>query len=345
MQRMTFENPGLLWLFLVWPCLLAGLGLWGWVRKREVAETFRLSIRRLQTSQAAKYSMAAGLMALLVVAWALPKATFTSAKATKMTGEIALLVDVSASMAARKDLDSPSRLERVKPILYELIDRLEEMGEVKISLHGATSIARSLVPFVGEEDYPYLRESIRKLLDIQSTPGKGSSVGRPLLNLLDKFSKDEPVKLVIFVGDGEVFIAATPGMHEVERGWIEEAVEKAQLEGVTVITLGIGEKEGAKIPVFDTLGNFTGEYSKLQRSDFVTHLQEDVLQEIAARTGGRYFSEQSQDELVAFVEENLSPVETGGVSEEIMDYRYIAHWFVLAALPIWVVFARHHLLK
>jgi hypothetical protein len=252
---------------------------------------------------------------------------------------------VSASMAARKDPESPSRLDRVKPILLELVARMEALGEVRVSLHGVTSIARSHVPFVGEEDYPYLEESIRKLLDIQSTPGKGSSLGRPLLNVVGKFSEDEPVKLVIFVGDGEVFIGAAPGMHEVERGWIEEAVGKAQGRAIKVVTLGIGEPEGATIPLYDSNGLFTGEYSKLRTGDFVTSLQEDGLREISSRTGGRYFTEQNAEELIAYVEESLSPIADTGAVEEIIDYRSVAHWFVLGALPLWVVFARRHLLK
>lgn len=342
---MIFENPSALRSLLVLPFLLFALGLLGWRAKKEIAETFQLNLRRLRRSQVEKYITAGVLMALLVGALALPKLPISSLRAPKRAGEIALLVDVSASMAAQKDLDSPNRLQRVKPILYEIIDRMEEFGEVKISLHGVTSIARSHVPFVGKEDYPYLKESVKKVLGINSTPGEGSSLGRPILNVAQKFSPDEEVKLIILFSDGESFVGVARGMHAVERRFIENAIRKAREEGIKVITVGIGEREGARIPLYNMKGEFTGDYAKLQGVDYISHLKEDSLEEIASRTGGRYFFEKNREGLIEFIEENLALATPEGVTEEVRGYRYIAHWFTLAALPIWVIFARSYLLK
>jgi Ca-activated chloride channel family protein len=342
---MSFEDPGAFWLFLFLPFLLFGLGLWGWVVKREIAEMFRLNIRRLRGSQVAKYAMAAILMALLVVALALPKLAFSSIQTSKKTGEIALLVDVSASMGAQKDLDSANRLERAKPILGEIVDRMETLGEVRISLHGFTSIARSHVPFVGREDYSYLRESIKKVLDIQSVPGTGTSLARPVLNVVEKFSDYEGAKLIVLASDGEAFLGVTRGVQEIEREWLDEAVQKATEKGIKVVTLGIGEREGARVPLYDAKGTFTGVYQKLQGIDYVTYLEEDELKELAARTGGAYFAEQDREALLTFVEEALPPAPATQAADETIDYRYVSHWFLLAALPAWIILARRHLLK
>ena len=341
---MIFENPSALWLLLALPPLLFGLGFWGWKAKKEIAVMFSLAPWRLRRKQVEKYIIAGVLMALLIVALALPKVAFSSFAATEKTGEIALLVDVSASMAAQKDLDSPNRLERVKPILYEIIDSMEELGQVNISLHGFTNIARSHLPFVGKEDYPYLKESIKRVLDIYSTPGSGSSLGRAIPDVVGKFSEGEQAKLIILFGDGEPFLGLTRGRSEYERGFIEQAVQKAREEGIKVITVGVGEREGAKIPLYDRYGEFTGDYAKLQEGDFISYLEEEGLKEIASRTGGRYFFEKNREGLIEFIEENLTFATPEGVTEEVKGYRYIAHWFVLAALPIWVVFARRHLL-
>lgn len=342
---MIFENPSALWLLLALPPLLFGLGLWGWKAKKEIAVMFSLGLRRLRRKQVEKYIIAGVLMALLIVALALPRVAFTASATPKKSGEIALLVDVSASMAAQKDLDTPSRLERVKPILYEIIDSMEELGDVKISLHGFGDIARSLVPFVGKEDYPYLKGSIKKLLDINSTPGEGTSLGQPILNVAGKFSPDEKVKIIILFSDGEAFIGWTRGIHETERGWIEEALKKAREEGIKVITVGVGELEGAKIPLYDEYGEFTGDYDKLRGVDYISYLEEEGLKEIASRTEGDYFFEKNREGLIEFIEENLTLATTEGIPEEVKGYRYIAHWFLLGALPIWVIFARNYLLK
>ena len=342
---MRFENPGALWLLLVLTLLFLGSGLWGWRAKKETAETFHLNLRRLKRRQVEKYVAAGVLMALLVLALALPKLPFSTSRAPKAAGEIALLVDVSRSMAAQKDLGFPNRIERAKPILYQIVDRMEELGEVRVSLHGFTNRARSLVPFVSKGDYPYLKVTIEKVLDTFATPGEGSSLGRSLSAVADKFSPDENAKLVILFSDGEGFIGVTRGMHEAERGWLDDALKKARDLGIKVVTIGIGERDGAKIPLHSVEGEFTGEYAKLQGVDYISYLEEDSLREIASRTGGRYFFEKDRDGLIEFIEENLTSASTEEVTAEVTGYRYIAHWFVLAALPIWVIFARNYLLR
>lgn len=342
---MTFEQPSALWALLALPFVLVALGLWGWRVKKEIATIFRLDLDRLKESQLAKYGLSSILMALLVCAWALPRVPFLSAETAGKTGEVALLVDVSASMDARVAVDSPSRMERSKPILYDIVDRMAEQGEVKLSLHGFTSIARSHVPFVGVEDYPYLKESIKRVLDIQSVPGTGTSLGRPILNVVDKFSDSEGTKLIVLISDGETFLGLTRGVHEVERGWMEDAVQKATDKGIKVVTVGIGEPDGTRIPVYDARGNFTGEYYKLQGVDYVTYLEEVGLMEMASRTGGRYFSEQNVHDLVPFIEENLSLAPATEAVEESLTYRYVTHWILLAALPVWILLARRYLLN
>lgn len=339
---MIFENPRTFLILLILPFLLFGLGFLGWIAKKRIAETFRLNLRPLKRSQTKKYVIAGVLMALLIGALALPKLPLSSFVAPKKTGEIILLVDVSASMAAQPNENSPNRLARVKPILYEIIDRMDQLGNVKISLCGFTSIARSLVPFVDREDYPYLKESIKRLLGINSTPGEGSIFGRSLSNVLGKFSKDEKVKLIVLFSDGEAFIGLAKGVDDVERTFVDEAIGKARKEGIKVITVGVGEREGAKIPLYDN-GRFSGEYAKLQGVDYVSTLEDDLLKQIASQTGGKYFFEKDQKGLIDFIEQNLTPAATDGGAQEVKSYQSISHWFLLASLPLWVIFVRLYL--
>jgi Ca-activated chloride channel family protein len=340
---MVFDNPGALWLLPFLPFLHLGLWLVESTTKREVAATLKLDQRRLERGLAAKYVLAGAITALLVAALALPKLPFPTVETPQKTGEVLLLVDVSASMAAQKDLDTPNRMQRVKTMLYELVNRMEEFKEVKISLHGFTSIARSLVPPVGREDYPYLRKSIKELLGINSVPGEGSSLGRPLLNIVGKFSPTELAKLVILFSDGEPFLGLTQGITQVERDWTEQAIKKANEAGIHIITVGVGEREGAKVPLYDRSG-FTGEYGKLETGDYVSKLEEDGLKDIAARTGGRYFGETDREALIEYIRDTLRPATTTGASQEVKTYRSIAPWFLLATSPLWVIFARRYLL-
>ncbi len=341
---MTFGNPDALWLLLAMPPLLIGLGLWGWKTRKEAAALFPISLRWLRRKQIEKYAAAGVLMALLILTLALPQVGYYVSAATEKTGEIAFLVDVSTSMAAQKDIDSPSRLERVKPILYDIIDSMTELRQVKISLYGFTTIARSHVPLVGVGDYNYLKESIEKVLDIISVPGRGTSLGYSVQSVVDKLSKGDQAKIIILLSDGEPYYYLQQGMSYYERAKIERGVEAAVEEGVTVITVGIGESAGARIPLYDSDGEFTGGYSQLQGVDYVSYLEEESLEEIASGTGGQYFYEDDLNGLIDYIKDNLDSVDSGEANKDVKVYRSVAHWFMLAALPIWVVLARRHIL-
>jgi Ca-activated chloride channel family protein len=249
-------------------------------------------------------------------------------------------------MAAREDINSSSRLERVKPILYDIVDSMKELGQVKMSLYGFTEIARSLVPFVGIEDYFYLKESVKKVLDIYSTPGSGTSLGKSIQNVIAKFSEGAQAKIIVLISDGEPYINDTRGMTYHENIFINAAIKQAVEEGIKVITIGVGEREGAKIPVYDSDGEFTGSYAKQESDiDYITYLEEEGLREIAFQTGGEYFYEENLEGLTEFIEENLYTVNTDGVKEDIKVYHSTTHWFLLASLPFWIVLAKRHLLQ
>jgi len=341
---MIFENPGALWLLLTLPTFLLGFGLWGWKAKKEAAALFQIDIGRVKRKHVEKYIIAGTLVALLFVALALPRVAFSASATSEKTGEIALLVDVSRSMSAQETLYSTTRLERTKPILYEIIDGAQDLGQVKISLFGFTSVARSLVAFVGKEDYSYLKESIKKVLDINSTPLRDTSLGQAILDITDNFSGDANRKIIVLISDGEPFYWSHRGMTDNERGLIQQATLKAAEKGIKIITVGVGERDGAKFPVYDSEGKFTGKYEQLLGKDYISYLEEDVLKDIASQGRGEYFFENNRSGLVNYIEDNLGSLDAGGAAKDVKIYRPIAHWFLLAALPLWVVFARRHLI-
>lgn len=341
---MSLENPPALWLLVALPCTLLGLGLWGWFVRRDIAGVLSLSERFAARRHVQKYVLATAISVLLTGAIASPRlSTFSPAGASR-AGQVALLVDVSASMAARAEPEGPSRLERAQALLARLVDRMAEAKDVRIGLFAFTSIARSHVPFVGREDYPYLQESIKRVLSVNSVPGQGTSLGRPILQTLDKFSDDGKAKLILVFSDGEPFIGLRRGMHDLEHGWIEDAIAKAREKNIRIVTVGIGEPEGAKIPIYDEAGHFTQQYATLEGGDLVSYLDAALLNDIASRGGGKYFSEQEPDGLAAYVEQNLSLEAPTGTVEQVENYHYVGYWLLVLALPLWLVLAKRHLL-
>jgi Ca-activated chloride channel homolog len=347
---MIFDNPYVFWFLLAIMPVLIILGILSWKAKKRTADLFLLNLRRLRNKHLEKYLLYAVLTLLLTFAWSTPQIAVSTSLTPEKIGKVVLLVDVSGSMAARTDIKSASRLERVKTMLYSFIDEMELLGGVEISLCAFTDIATSLVPLVGKEDYSYLKESIEKILDINSVPGTDTRIGDPLLEIFDlpgldiihSSSIEEP-KFIIVISDGEVYYLDTPGVGLTEKVAITNAVNKAKEYDVKIVTVGVGEENGAKIPLFDSSGIFTGLYSNIEGTDIISYLQEDVLKDIADRTGGEYFYEDEVNRLISYIESNLVTVKTIG-TKSVDVYQPVAMWFLIAAVPVWVFLARRHFL-
>jgi hypothetical protein len=159
-----------------------------------------------------------------------------------------------------------------------------------------------------------------------------------------KFSADNSVKLIVLFSDGEPFIGLTRSLRDVEKALMDQAIQKANETGITIVTVGVGQREGERIPVFNVRGEFTGDYAKMGGEDFVTYLVEDQLKEIATRTGGRYFTADNRGELIPYLKDKLASAVSLSSAKEVKIYHSLAPWFLLAALPVWVIFSRRHLL-
>jgi Ca-activated chloride channel family protein len=345
---MIFDNPDVFWCLLAVIPLLVIIGFVGWNAKKRAANLFQLDLRLLRNKHIEKYLLYLVLVVLLIFAWSTPQITFSKPLTPDKTGEIVLLVDVSGSMAARVDIESTSRLERVKEMLYSFIDDMELLGDVKISLCAFTDIATSLVPLVGKEDYSYLKESIDKILDVNSVPGTDTRIGDPILEVFDLPGLDithqaahESPKFIIIFSDGEVYYLDTPGVGMTEKVAINNAVKKAVEYDVKIVTVGVGEEKGARIPIFDSNGIFTGTYRNSDGTDVVSYLEEEILIDIADRTGGKYFYENELNSLSNYIETNLAVVETIG-NQNVDVYQSIAVWFLLATVPVWIALASRH---
>jgi Ca-activated chloride channel family protein len=339
---MIFENPNVLWLLLAIPPMLTALAIWGWHTKKEAVKLFLIDMKRLRTIHIEKYILSALLLALFIITFALPKTAVSSLAADERVGEIMLCVDVSTSMAAQKRIDSANRLDRVKEMLYTIVDRMEKLGQVKISLCGFTNMGCSLVPLVGSEDYSYLRKSINKVLDILSVPGDGTDIGQSIQDVLKNFSVGEDAKLLVVFSDGDYYstIYGSGGSEKTRNTAL--AVQQALNNYVKIVSVGVGELAGAKIPLYDDHDNFTGRYSQRNGKDFITYLNETDLQEYATRTEGEYFSENEIQSLIRYIEDNLSVKRS---EQSVKTYQSIAHWFLISSLPMWIIFVRRHIIN
>ena len=200
----------------------------------------------------------------LVTALARPQSSNSWQTYTSEGIDIMLALDISGSMLARDF--SPDRLEAAKDVATKFI---LERPQDKIGL----------VVFAGESftqcplttDQAVLVNLIR---DVHSGMIEdGTAIGLGLANAVNRL-KDSP-------GKSKVVILLTDGVNN--RGMISPvtAAELAKTYGIRVYTIGVGTYGEAPYPVQTPFGT--------QLQNVPVEIDEAVLQQIAAITGGQYF--------------------------------------------------------
>jgi len=268
-----FEEPTYLYLLLLIPLLLAFFWYSIYQRRKSIqdfgdpalmdilmpdASTFRIRIK-----------MVILLLAISLFAVLLARPQFGSKMETvKRQGiELIIAMDISNSMLAR-DVQ-PSRLEKAKRIVSQLIDRMEND---KIGVIIFAGDAYTQLPITS--DYISAKMFLETITPSLITK-QGTSIGAALNLANNSFTQQEGIgKAIVVITDGE--------NHE---GGVEEAAEKSSKAGIQINVLGIGSAEGAPIPSEDG----DGQYRKDREGNVViTRLNEQMCQDIAKLGNGMY---------------------------------------------------------
>jgi Ca-activated chloride channel family protein len=179
--------------------------------------------------------------------------------------DIMVALDCSKSMLA-KDI-SPSRLERAKREIYDLLDMLQ--GD-RIGLVAFAGTAFLQCPLT--LDY-HAFHIFLKALSPDSMPVGGTDIPGAVNTAISGFQKkDASTKAVILITDGE----STTGDPI-------QAARLAQKDGIKLFCIGVGGKEG--VPVPDEHGGFKKDSAG---NIVLTRLDEETLTKMAHITGGTY---------------------------------------------------------
>ncbi|MCM1441552.1 MAG: VWA domain-containing protein, partial [Roseburia sp.] len=214
----------------------------------------------------------------LVTALARPQSSNSWQTYTSEGIDIMLALDISGSMLARDF--SPDRLEAAKDVATKFI---LERPQDKIGL----------VVFAGESftQCPLTTDQavlVNLMRDVHSGMIEdGTAIGLGLANAVNRL-KDSP-------GKSKVVILLTDGVNN--RGMIAPvtAAELAKTYGIRVYTIGVGTYGEAPYPVQTPFG--------IQLQNVPVEIDEDVLKQIAATTGGQYFRATDNDKLKQIYQE------------------------------------------
>lgn len=277
---MRIANPHLLWLLLAVPAVVLAFVVAFNRRRRLLARlgTDAL-VRRMSESVSVPRKVVRAIylvtaVALMALALARPQAG-GRAKLERQRGlDLVVALDFSKSMLA-KDI-YPSRIERAKRELERLMDRLA--GD-RI---GLVAFAGDIMSYPPTTDYSAVKLFWRDL-GPGDMPVGGTAIGRAITASLDFLKRlrarggETRAQVILLLTDGE----------DTESEPLRAADEAARL-GVKIYTVGIGSRSGELVPDVDAEGNVRG-YLKDSEGKYVTsRLAEDLLTQIASKTGGEY---------------------------------------------------------
>lgn len=285
-SNFEFVNPQFFWLFLILPVLV----LWYlWKRKQQTASLKISSIQGFKTgknwlSRLKPLLFALRLLALsaIIIAMARPRTVDETTKTKTTRGiDIVMSMDLSASMLAR-DL-KPNRLEALKTVAARFINSRpnDRIGLVE---YAGESYTRT--PLTSDKTVVL---SSLKSMSYNTTIEGGTAIGSGLATAVNRL-KDSRAK-------SKVIILLTDGVNNT--GFIDPKIasELAVEFGIKVYTIGLGSNGMAMSPIgIRPDGGF-------QYGNVKVEIDEELMKEIASKTGGRYFRATNNTKLEEIYEE------------------------------------------
>jgi Ca-activated chloride channel homolog len=274
---MTFADPRFLWALLVVPVM--GLLEW-WASRRADAALTRLVgsrphhpllVQRNPRERWARAVLRLLAVACLFVGASRPEWGREVVKRGASGSDLALVVDVSASMDAR-DVP-PSRLAEAKREALAVLDRV---GGSRVGVVAFAGDAIRLCPLTLDRAAARL---VIESLSSASISRPGTDLGRGLrmaLKVLPGGRREE--QAIVLWTDGE----------DLEEG-AKAAIDEITRSGVRVFAVGVGTRAGDVIPVLDAEGRATDIKRDESGNSVRSRLDESLLRTLARRTHGAYF--------------------------------------------------------
>ncbi|MEN9488486.1 MAG: hypothetical protein RL494_751 [Bacteroidota bacterium] len=286
MTNITFLNPEFFWLFLVLPFAMG----WYFFKRKEEKPTLKISsLQGFKASQSilpklkpVLFVMRLLALSALIVAMARPRTVDVSNKRNTTNGiDIVIASDVSGSMLA-KDL-KPNRMEALKSVASDFVTaRVND--RIGIVVYAAEAYTKTPVT----SDKEVVLEAVNSI-QYDNVLQDGTGIGMGLATAVNRL-KDSKAK-------SKVIILMTDGVNNA--GFIEPvmASEIAAEFGIKVYTIGIGTNGNALFPyAYAPNGGFLFKMMPVQ-------IDEQLMKEIAKKTGGKYFRAQSNSSLESIYNE------------------------------------------
>jgi Ca-activated chloride channel family protein len=255
------------------------------------------------------------IFVILVVGMANPQ---LGTKKEKMQGkgvDCMILLDVSNSMMAQ-DIQ-PNRSERAKLFITKLLDKLQNDRVGLIIFAGEAYVQVPLTI-----DYSAIKMTM-PFVSPASITSQGTSIGEAVALAEETLgNKDIQNKAIVVITDGED--------HEKEA---EEAIASAKKKGIKTFSIGVGEEQGAPIP----MGN--GENKKdEQGNEIKTAFNRKMLEELASIGNGSFYHLGQQSDIEDEVAHSIQEIEGKNFEEFFFSsYESYFYYFLIAVLLLVII--------
>ncbi|MFL2601348.1 MAG: VWA domain-containing protein, partial [Flavobacteriaceae bacterium] len=228
--------------------------------------------------------------------------------------DIVFAMDVSRSMLA-EDI-APNRIEKSKRLVSAIINQLAS-DRVGIIAYAAQAVPQ--LPIT--TDYAAAKMFLQALnTDMLSSQGTALDSA---IDLAGTFFDDEDQtnRVIFLISDGED--------HSEEAS---NAASRAAKLGIKIFTFGVGTESGAPIPL--KRNGIIESYKKDSDGEVViTKLNQNILQNIAASTGGIYQDGNNTQKVLDFVSEQLKAMDKKEFeAKKFVSFKDRFQAFLLAAL-------------
>jgi len=322
LDNITFANPDFFWLFLLLPFAI----LWYIFKDKEQTASVRISSLKgfsynsfLPKLKPVLFALRLFALSAIIVAMARPQTEDISTRTKTTKGiDIVMAIDVSSSMLAR-DL-KPNRLAALKEVAADFIKKRpnDRIGLVAYAGEGYTKTPITT-------DKAIVLNSLRDITYGQLEDG--TAIGMGLATSVNRLKESE--------AKSKIIILLTDGVNN--SGFIEPqtAADLAIEYGIKTYTIGLGTNGNALTPIsYNPDGSFR--YGMRQ-----VEIEEELLQDIAKVTGGRYFRATNNESLEEIYDE-INKLEKTDI-EEFKYYRYeekFRPWIYIAGLLLlleWII--------
>jgi len=306
MDNIVFKNPEFFWLLLLIPVIIFFMY---YFKFKKVSNLKISSFDNFKTKsfKSKLYPLLNILriisITLVIIALSRPQEISNSSRTKTSSGiDIVIAVDVSSSMLAQ-DL-KPNRLEALKSVASEFInDRIND--RIGLVIYAGESYTKTPVTSDKEVVINSLTEiSFDGIID------DGTAIGMGLATSVNRLKDSK--------AESKVIILLTDGVNN--SGFIDPstAADLASTYGIKTYTIGLGTNGNARAPVaLNPNGSFRFGITKVE-------IDEDLLNEVADKTGGKYFRATDNRKLEEIYEEinKLEKTEVEEIKYSDIDEKY-----------------------